>query len=646
MRYTGLADTSPGVYRKLGLISGLEIHQQLLTAKKLFCRCPAGEYSHDWDAEILRHMRPTLSELGEYDGTALMEFKTKKQITYHINNATVCTYEFDDTPPFQANEEALDIALEMAMLLKCNLVSELHIARKQYLDGSIPAGFQRTTILGVDGWIPFLNRKIRIRQLAMEEDSCREMKDSGHDRVYITDRLGMPLIETVTEPEMKTPWETAAVAQVIRRLARATGKVRTGVGAARQDVNVSVRGGRRCEIKGVSSIRRIPLLVHNEAFRQANLLEIRGVMRRRGITPDSLSSKEIDVTGRLKGTVFEPIARAIGEGKRVYGVLLRGCEDLLKHSLGPGRSFLSEISDRVRVIACIDSQPNVITSDLPDATLSPAQWTRVRKSLGAGSGDAVVLVWGAPEDALTGACEISIRMREAAEGVPEETRQALSDGTTGFERILPGPNRMYPDTDLPPIPVEDRRLAKISAVLPEMPWAREKRYLKDGLTRELARILSITPICRLYDAVGVKPRKARALLAWVLIGQLRALKRKGLHPAGLDDRFLHEIFSLFAQGRLMRGGLLRLIEEFLKGDRSGPAKMIERLKLKPAGKREIAAALAAAVKAGHGRRFADKGRRLRFTMGRFMYRLGDRVDGAAARKLVAAGLKKRQGAAG
>ncbi len=161
-------EMTPEDYDKIGLKAGLEIHQQLLTEKKLFCRCPAGHYSNEYDAEILRHMRPTLSELGEYDGTALMEFKTKKEIIYRIKSETVCTYEMDDTPPFMINEQALDIAVEVALLLNLNLVNELHIARKQYLDGSIPTGFQRTTILGVDGWIPYKDRKIGITQLGLK----------------------------------------------------------------------------------------------------------------------------------------------------------------------------------------------------------------------------------------------------------------------------------------------------------------------------------------------------------------------------------------------------------------------------------------------------------------------------------------------
>jgi len=307
-----IEETTPEDYVVLGMKSGLEIHQQLATTKKLFCRCPVVRpYSEEFNAEILRHMRPTLSELGEYDGTALMEFKTKKEIIYQIHQDTICTYEMDDTPPFELNEQALDIALEVTMLLNCNLVSEVHIARKQYLDGSIPTGFQRTTILGVDGWIPFKGRRIGIIQLGLEEDACREVSDVGHLRTYRTDRLGIPLIETVTYPDMKTPQEVAEVGQILRYLARSTGKVHTGMGAARQDVNVSIEGGRRVEIKGVCRIPLIPLLVHNEAYRQAALLDIKRELARRGITPDSFKADTYDVSELVSGTQYYPLAKAL-----------------------------------------------------------------------------------------------------------------------------------------------------------------------------------------------------------------------------------------------------------------------------------------------------------------------------------------------
>ena len=269
-------------YQAVGLKVGLEVHQQLLTEAKLFCRCPAGRYTREHDGSVLRHMRPTLSELGEYDGTALMEFKTRKNIVYLLHESNVCTYEMDDTPPFLINQEALDISIEQCLLMECDIVDEVHIARKQYLDGSIPTGFQRTAVVGVNGRIPFRDRELTITQVTLEEDSCREVSDRGHLIVWRTDRLGMPLIETVTGPELTTPEEVEAAILLIGRTCRSTGHVRVGLGASRQDVNVSVAGGRRVEIKGVPTARRARRLVAREAVRQVNLLALRDELHRRG----------------------------------------------------------------------------------------------------------------------------------------------------------------------------------------------------------------------------------------------------------------------------------------------------------------------------------------------------------------------------
>ena len=269
-------------YAAVGLISGLEVHQQLLTDRKLFCHCPAGRYTRTHDGTVLRHMRPTLSELGVYDGTALMEFKTRKHIIYLLNRENTCTYEMDDTPPFPVNQGAVDVAIEQCLMLGCDIVDEVHIARKQYLDGSIPTGFQRTAIVGVNGKLPFRGRLLSITQVSVEEDSCREVSDKGHLIVWRTDRLGMPLIETVTGPDLRTPDEVEEAILLVGRVCRSTGHVRVGMGASRQDVNVSVRGGRRVEIKGVPQAGWAPRLVHGEAWRQANLLRLRDELHERG----------------------------------------------------------------------------------------------------------------------------------------------------------------------------------------------------------------------------------------------------------------------------------------------------------------------------------------------------------------------------
>ncbi len=551
-------------YAEVGFKSGLEIHQQLLTEKKLFCRCPAGKYSDKYDAEILRHMRPTLSELGEYDGTALMEFKTKKNITYHIKRETVCTYEMDDTPPFLINEEALNIALGIGMLFGCNTVDELHIARKQYLDGSIPTGFQRTAIFALDGSVPYKNRNIDIVQMSIEEDSCREVSDIEHNRVYLTDRLGMPLIETVTAPQMKVPIEVAEVADICSSLVRSTQWVRRGMGAAREDVNVSVEGGTRIEIKGVPKIPAIPLLTYNEAMRQWNLLRLRDELHNRGIKENTFASKVVDITKLLRSPNYTPIKDAVENGLAIKCIVLKEYKDLLHWETQTNTYFSKEISDRVRVIACLTTLPNIIHSDSKGETLTSSEWTKIRKAVGADWYDTLVVVWGSEEDTDMAAKEIIIRAKEATIGIPSETRQAFWDGTNGFERILPGADRMYPDTDLPPKKITEERLEKIRLKLPDKFWDREKWYKELNIPGDCIRELSISKFATLFEKV-VKEWNINPVLASVIIIQYpKRLKKKGFEVNLINEQMLLDIFKAHKDGLISRDGILTVLEKAIK----------------------------------------------------------------------------------
>jgi glutamyl-tRNA(Gln) amidotransferase subunit E len=569
-------------------------------------------------------MRPTLSELGEYDGTALMEFKTRKEIIYRINRETVCTYEMDDTPPFMINEQALDIALGIAMLTNLALVDELHIARKQYLDGSIPTGFQRTTIVGVTGWIPYKERRVSIVQLGLEEDACREVSDVGHRRIYLTDRLGMPLIETVTGPDMRTPREVAEVAQILRRLVRSTGQVRTGMGAAREDVNVSVRGGTRVEIKGVPRIPRIPLLTYHEAMRQWNLLRLREELRRRGITPETFKSESEDVTKILLKTSYQPIRDVLEAGLVASAVVLRGFRDLLNWQTQTATRFSREISDRVRVVACLTKLPNIIHSDSLSETLSSSRWEAVRKAVRATCDDVAVVVWGAPEDVKTGVQEIAIRAREATVGVPSETRQALRDGTNGFERILPGPDRMYPDTDLPPKQVTEERLERIRRALPTPIWTREAWYREIGLPADVVEPLAASLRAGLFEVL-VKDWKIDPVAAAVALVQFpKRLKRKGLDADRLTDETLRRIFALFRDRRISREGVLALMERAVRGD-----PLPEIGEIRPATDEEIYAQVVASNAALGDMTVHNPDKKAHILMGLVMSALRGRVEGAA-----------------
>jgi glutamyl-tRNA(Gln) amidotransferase subunit E len=500
-----------------------------------------------------------------------MEKKTKKNIYYRLHRETVCTYEMDDTPPFFPDDEAVDTALELSMLLRLSLVGELHIARKQYLDGSIPTGFQRTTIFGVDGSIPFAGRQIGIAQLGMEEDSCREVSDVGHDRVYLTDRLGMPLIEVVTYPDMRTPEECAAVGEVIRKLCRSTGRVRTGYGAAREDVNVSVRGGTRIEIKGVPQLTRIPRLIYNEAFRQCSLLRIREELHRRGITPETFAATWRDVTRLVGNTTYEPLRAALSEGHEVRAIVLRGFGGLLAEPTQEHTTFAREFSDRIRVIACLTRLPNMVHSDTASDTLAGKHWKEIRRKLRAEAEDAVILVWGSAMDVETACLEIANRGREATVGVPSDTRQANRDGTNGFERVLPGPERMYPDTDLPPLEIDEARRQRIRARMPQYFWEREERYRKLGIPADTISELAISPRADLFEKLIAGGRVNPVFAAVVLVQRFRAWRREGLRPDDLADALLAEVFEHNAADRLPREGVLWVLNYLLRNPQAAVA---------------------------------------------------------------------------
>ena len=489
--------------QKLGFKCGVEIHQQLLTEKKLFCRCPAGIYSTEHHAEVLRHMRPTLSEMGVYDSCALMEFKTKKEIVYLLNKKSVCTYEMDDTPPFPINDQALDISIELALLCGCSIVDEFHIARKQYLDGSIPTGFQRTGIVGINGGIPFEGKEIGISHFSIEEDSCREVSDSGHYIRFRTDRLGMPLIEVVTTACFKNPEEAARGVRHIGRLLRASGKVRRGIGATRQDVNVSIEGGSRVEIKGVPRYQLIPALTRVEALRQKALLDIKDELARRGITPENLTTEEIDITEELRNSCSPILAQAIKDGHKIQGIRVKGLAGILNRSTQPGRMFASELSGRVRVIACLDSIPNLFhTDNYPEYKRNYIDMRTIRLALELKKDDVGVLVWGSHGDVVTATHEIRDRIKEACLGVPCETRQHLREGLTDFERILPGADRMYPDTDHPPVKFTNDRVERIRSQLPEPTYAIEERFKKQGLPEDTIKDLALSKHIGLIDSLA------------------------------------------------------------------------------------------------------------------------------------------------
>ncbi len=548
-------------WEKLGFRSGLEIHHQLNTVYKLFCRCPVRLNSDIWHAELLRHMRPTMSELGEYDGTALMEFKTRKEIIYRMNRETVCTYEMDDNPPFPINEEAVDKALTIALAFNCKIVGELHVIRKQYLDGSIPTGFQRTTIVGVDGVLPLPNnRSVKIVQIGLEEDACREVSDVGHRITFFTDRLSIPLIEVVTAPTLATPLEVAEATRRIGRLLRATGFVRRGIGAVRQDVNLSITDGTRVEIKGVPRIPRIPFLLAYEAYRQKSLLDIRAELWRRGFQPGDRPGEIFFWNGRHDQVHSNDLKAALLSGDTIRVIKLPNVNGLLTHPLAAYHRFADEFAGRIRVVACLDQNPNMFHTEGELGGLDDYDRRLFQEFTGCSADDVALIVWGADRDTQTAAEEVLDRLALAIKGIPNETRQALRDNTTDFERVLPGPDRMYPDTDSPPYEIVESKIEAARKYVPEPPWEKAKRYRALGLPEDIIERLAIDALSSLFDRLvedkAISPMRAGE----VLIRLRTALSRLNHNTDNLFENQWESLLRALGKGEIQREILLHLLQ--------------------------------------------------------------------------------------
>lgn len=631
--------TDEKYYQKLGLKCGLEIHQQLKTERKLFCRCKAVLHKDKPSAEILRHMRPTLSELGEYDGTALMEFKTKKTVIYQLYDDTVCTYEMDDTPPFHLNQQALDISLEIALLHNCSIVDEIHISRKQYLDGSIPAGFQRTGIIGIEGWIPYKNRKIGIIQLGLEEDACREISDVGHKIIFKTDRLSIPLVEVVTYPDIKTPSEAGEVANLIGRTLRSTGKVRRGMGSIRQDVNVSIKGGTRVELKGVPKLQYIPKAVANEARRQKALLDIRDKLRLRGVTEKNLKTDYKDVTAIFKNSKCKRFKEVIKSKGKIYGMILRVFAGILDESTQKGKTFGDEIAGRVRVIACQDVMPNIVYSKhFKEFGLIPAEIDRLEKLFSAKLTDTIVLIWGNETDVKTSLKEIRIRAKEATIGVPSETRQVFADGINDFERILPGPNRMYPDTDSPPTPITEEHLEKIRKDLPEHLWDCEKRLKKLGLPEPLVNSLSISKNLKIFNKIVEELDANPVLVAVILEERIKYLRREGKNVDLISDEKLYQIFKMFKEKKFSKEAIPAVLEFLSNNPDKTVKKAIAELNIKPISVKELENIVDKVLKEYSKNKKIN--RPFKTIMGEVMKVARNRIDGKVVKEVLETKLKK------
>jgi glutamyl-tRNA(Gln) amidotransferase subunit E len=491
-------------------------------------------------------MRPVLGEMGTFDAAMLTEYKKGKTIVYEGYNDVICTYELDDTPPFSCNDEARKVALQIALLLNANIIEEMHVSRKNYLDGSVPCGFQRTMILGTDGYITLKKgKKIRIDILSLEEEAARKIKTEDKTNFYRLDRLGIPLVEVTTKPDISTPEECRECAERIGLLLWVT-NVKKVIGSIRQDINVSIKSGTRIEIKGVQKLSWIPLLINHEISRQLNLIEIRKELKNRKINEDDIPLNPVDLTSLMAKSSSKFIANGIKSGKKLYGFNFKGFKDLFGKELTEDYRFGTEISSKVKVISGIKG---IIHSDekLEKYNLSREDVKKIQNKLDSKDNDCFVLILGTVKE-LSKAAEIIInRIKLTFKGVPPETRKALENGTTEFLRELHGGARLYPDTDSQAIMNSVEEIRDIQSTLPKYPWDIIDDYAKKyNIEKSSIKDLIFNGKLSLFDnLIEIYPNKPSIVINTIL-NKAKAIRREGKDVGNIGKEAIEDIMRLKA----------------------------------------------------------------------------------------------------
>jgi glutamyl-tRNA(Gln) amidotransferase subunit E len=547
-------------YEKLGLKVGFEIHQELST-HKLFCECPSILQEKEPTIKVRRRLRPTQSELGEVDRAALAEAIKGKGFSYHVYPETICLVELDEEPPHPLNEEALNIALEISLLLNAKPVDEAHTMRKIVIDGSNTCGFQRTTLVATDGFIENAGERIRLPMISLEEDAARKFGEGEELIEYRLDRLGIPLVEITTGPDFSDPYTPADVALKIGQILRATGKVKRGIGTIRQDINISIKGGARQEIKGIQDLAIISTVIEREVQRQVALLEIMKELGRRGA--EKVEEKFIDVTRIFSRSGSKVISKSIHANGLVLALKLPKFGGLIGKELQQNRRLGTELADYAKTYGKVGGIFH--TDELPAYGISANEVEELKEAAGASQDDAVVFVADTEERAQSALIAVLKRVNPALEGVPEETRRALQDGNTEFMRPLPGAARMYVETDIPPIPIEENRLKKIMKQLPELPEKKYKRFIRNyKLSEELAKRMSLSEQAGLFEELIKKYRAPPVVVATTLEEVPVSLRREGVPVENIPSEAFGDVVQLVSKGELAREAIPDVLRHVAK----------------------------------------------------------------------------------
>lgn len=526
-------------YQELGFKSGLEIHCQLDTQRKLFCHCPT-EKTEEFPITVKRKLRAVSGELGQVDTAAREE--TRKQMTfiYKAHPKTSCLVEFDAEPPHPMNSEALNVALQLGKLFNSSIIDEVHVMRKTVVDGSNTSGFQRTALVCTGGQVNTSKGEVGITNIQVEEDAATPIEKKENQITYRLDRLGVPLIELGTSPDIKSPEHLKETALRIGALLKATGKTKRGIGTIRQDLNISIKGGTRVEIKGAQEPSMFPEIAKREVQRQLALIEVKKQLEHASV------GEPLEVTELFK----ESECNFVRKAEEVVALPLKGFSGILGKEVQPGRRVGTELSDYAKAVGV----GGLIHSD-EDLGKYRLKDTKLREKLGLEKKDAFILV-ASKKNLARRAVEVArARALVLLEGVPPEVRKVVGEGNSAYMRPMPGAARLYPETDCPPILITEELVDAVE--IPERPEVTEKKLLEKGLSKDLAEKLVGSQNLVLFKKIN---SKNPSLVASTLEDTLTALRRDGFAVDEIKDHHFIKLFELYDQGAFAKESIPSIIE--------------------------------------------------------------------------------------
>jgi len=499
--------------KSLGFMCGLEIHQQLNTGK-LHSRMPSQLYDfalsqipENWQRSH-RKLRASQGEGGKVDITARFESRRNRSFVY-FQPPNAGLIELDEAPPLQHDDDAVDAVLTMAAMMKAKPISSMQAMRKTVVDGSNTSGFQRTTLVATDGEIITEEGIVGIDVICLEEDSARkldsELTIDGEVVYYTLDRLGMPLVEIATAPDIQTPEHAKEVALHLGTILRDTRLVRRGLGSIRQDLNVSISCGVRVEIKGCQDLDWIPKIIRLEMARQLHLYRLCNQLRTEAnlplLPPDRRQDSRpienrvaLSVSNRLPliiqdlteifiNTNSQMIQKSISSESVVLGLKLEGFAGKIgSKEMDSEGSQLPRLGRELASSAKQAGVAGIFHSDeLPAYGITETEVKIVREKMSLNSKDAFVLCIAPTWQAELALESVLLRARAAYHRIPGEVRNVVirkgapEDGTTTAMRPLPSGARMYPETDVQILSLDSERWEKINS---NLPMDKNQRFLR------------------------------------------------------------------------------------------------------------------------------------------------------------------------